>query len=318
MIKLFYGQDIYSLNCELKEIEKEFFDPNMGDINISRFDASGLTPEFLIRSASAIPFFSDKRLVIVKNFLLESKDEKFRDYIFESLNKFPDSLVLIFAEEGQPNKTTKLFKKLAKLPGSKEFPLRVGFELEKWLSEYGKSIGTTIAIPATKALISAVGNNSHRLINEVDKLTTYVHSQGRDQIEVADVEEMVAYENDPNIFDFIDALGNRNGRIAFKIFNDLIQSGKNENYILTMIVYQFRNMLLVQDLISRGVQKPKIASEASLHPFVVTKTINVLRSYDMPTLKRIYGRLLQTDIDIKTGRLEAKLALEKLLADLVL
>ncbi len=317
MIKLFYGQDTYSLNHEIKKIESDFSIANFGDMNITRFDGATISFDQLIRSATAVPFLADKRLLIINNFLRDG-DEKIRQYIELNLNKFPVSTEIILVEDGEVKKNLGLYKKLLKSKSVVDFPLRKGYELEKWLTEKAKEKDIPIRISATKKLIATAGNNSFRLMNELEKLDLFRLAQNHPEISEADIDEMVESENDQNIFDFIDALGARNAKLAIKYLHNLLLGGKNENYILSMIVYQFRNMLLVQDLISRGTIHNQIPAQAELHPFVVGKTIRVLNNFDLPQLRRIYLRLQQADIDIKTGRIEPRLALEKLLADLTL
>jgi len=317
MIKLFCGQDTYSLNRELKKIEADFGVANFGDMNIQKLDGQALSYDSLIRSASAVPFLAQKRLLIINNFLRDG-DEKVRDYISENIKKFPDSTEIILVEEGDVNKSLGLYKKLQKSGVVKQFPLRKGYELEKWLADLSKEKNIPIKMPAIKKLIATAGNNSFRLTNELEKLDLFRLAKNQTEITEADIDEMVESENDQNIFDFIDALGARNAKLALKYLHNLFASGKNENYILSMIVYQFRNMLLIQDLISRGTLRNQIPAEAEIHPFVVGKTIRVLNNFDLPQLRRIYLRLQSTDLDIKTGRTEPRLALEKLLADLTL
>lgn len=317
MLKLFCGQDTYSLNHALKELEQSFANANFGDMNINKFDGGGLTFDQLIRSATAVPFLADKRLIIISNFLRDG-DQNLRQYLTDNTNQIPDSSEVILVEEGEINKNLGLYKRLLKMKSVQHFPLRKGYELEKWLQEYGRKENISISFSAIKKLIATAGNNSWRLTNELAKLDLYRKAENKSEIDEADIDEMVESEHDQNIFDFIDALGARNARLALKYLQNLFAGGKNENYILTMIVYQFRNMLLIQDLIVRGVKRNQISAQSELHPFVVGKTIRVLNNYEMPLLKRIYHRLMQTDIDIKTGRVDPRLALEKLLADLTL
>lgn len=317
MIRLYCGEDTYSLNHALKELEQKFANENFGDMNINKFDGAGLTFDQLIRSATAVPFLAQKRLIIVSNFLRDG-DQNLRDYLTDNSDKIPDSAEIILVEDGEVKKNLGLYKKLLKQKAVQHFPLRRGYELEKWLKEYAREEKIPIGFPAIKMLIATAGNNSWRLSNELSKLDLYRLARNKTEIDESDIDQMVQSEHDQNIFDFIDALGARNASLALKYLENLFASGKNENYILTMIVYQFRNMLIIQDLIVRGVQRNQIPAQSELHPFVVGKTIRVLNNYEMPFLKRIYGRLMRTDIDIKTGRVEPRLALEKLLADLVL
>jgi len=317
MIKLFYGQDTYSLSREIKKIEASFAIANFGDMNIQKLDGATLTHNVFVRSVSAMPFLAQKRLLIINNFLRDG-DQALRDYIAENLKKLPNSSEVILVEEDDVNKSLGLYKKLQKMGAVVDFPLRKGYELEKWLAELAKEKNVPIRMPAIKKLIATAGNNSFRLTNELERLDLFRLAKKQTEIFEADIDDMVQSENDQNIFDFIDALGARNSKLALQYLHNLFASGKNENYILTMIIYQFRNMLLIQDLISRGTARNLIPSEAEIHPFVVGKTIRVLNNFDLPQLRRIYSQLQQTDLDIKTGRVEPRLALEKLLADLTI
>jgi len=317
MIKLFYGEDSYSLNQQIKKIESEFFLANFGDLNIVKFEGQNLLFDNFLRSVTAVPFLADKRLIIISD-LLRDGDEKIRNYFEDNLAKFPQSSDIILLETGDFNKNLKLYKKLLKMKAVEHFPLRKGNNLENWLAKEAEAKKIPIKLSAIKKLIATAGNNSFRLTNELEKLDLFRLAKNQQEISSADIEEMVESEHDQNIFDFINALGERNSKLAIKYLHNLFASGKNENYILTMIAYQFRNMLIVQDLISRGTKRDVIPSEAELHPFVVSKTIRALNSYDLPLLRRIYYRLQQTDLDIKTGRVESRLALEKLLADLTI
>lgn len=317
MIKLYYGEDTYSLGHSLKKLEADFQIANFGDMNIVKFDGSALSFDNLIRSITAVPFLAPKRLIIISDFFRDG-DDKLHEYILNNMSKFPESSEIILKEDGEVKKTSSLYKKLLKEKLVVNFPLRKGYELEKWLSEMSKVKKIPIAMPAAKKLITNAGNNSWRLINELEKLDLFRLAKNQTEITISDIDEMVESEHDQNVFDFIDALGARNAKLALKYLQNLLLGGKNENYILSMIVYQFRNMLVVQDLIVSGIARNLIPKESELHPFVVGKTIRVLNNFDLPLLKRVYLRLQQTDIDIKTGKIEPRLALEKLLADLTM
>jgi len=317
MVKLFYGEDSYSLSHELKALEEKFSLANFGDLNINKFDGSVLTYEEFIRSISALPFLAEKRLIIIKNFLRDG-DEKLREYISKNFPKFPNSADVILVEEGEVNKNLGFFKTLKKLNQTSYFPLRQGYDLEKWLLDWSAKEKIRIKPPAIRKLVAMAGNNSWRLINELQKLDVFRLVMGRDQIGEDDIEEMVEGESNPNIFNFIDDLGARDAKSALHNLQELFSGGKNENYILTMVVYQFRNMLIVEDLIVKGIKPPMIAKESDLHPFVVGKTLKLLKTFDLPMLRRIYERLLRADLDIKSGKVQPRLALEKLLADLTI
>ena len=317
MLKLYFGDDTYSLNHELKKLEADFSVAHFGDINIQKIDGSNVSYDNLMRSIAAVPFLSEKRLIIIKNFIRDA-DDKSKEYIEKNFERLPSSSEVVLVEEYEVKKNLGLYKKLEKKKQTVHFPTRKGFELEKWLLNYSKEKKIPLGLAAAKKLIGTAGNNSWRLTNELEKLDLFRLAKKQSEITSKDIDEMVQTEHNENIFDFIDALGNKNSKLALKYLQSLLFGGKNENYILTMIVFQFRNMLIVQDLISKGIRGKQLEEESELHPFVVSKTVKILKNFDLPQLKRIYYRLQQVDIDIKTGMIEPKIALEKLLIDLTM
>ena len=70
-------------------------------------------------------------------------------------------------------------------------------------------------------------------------------------------------------------------------------------YLLDRFVYQFRNLI-----------KVKTGGGKALHPFVFKKTQSQASNFSFEELKKIYQKLLEIDLDIKTGRINARTALE--------
>ena len=83
-----------------------------------------------------------------------------------------------------------------------------------------------------------------------------------------------------------------------------------------MIAYQFRNLLSIKEM--QELQKPygMIAKLCGLHPFVVQKSYYLCNQFSIEQLKKIYQKVFQVDSDIKTGKIEAELALDLLLSEI--
>ena len=83
-----------------------------------------------------------------------------------------------------------------------------------------------------------------------------------------------------------------------------------------MIVRQFRLMIQVKELSERGLSSAAIAERLSLHPFVAEKTGKQAQVFKMEQLELVYHRLLEMDVQIKTGQVEDVTALDLLVAGL--
>jgi DNA polymerase-3 subunit delta len=144
-----------------------------------------------------------------------------------------------------------------------------------------------------------------------------VNFAGGKTIQEADVELLVKANVNSNIFATIDALGNSNKREALKLLHRHLVNGDDPFYILSMFIYQFRNLVKIADLQeNQGVGEFEIAKLAKLHPFVVKKSLSQLRNFPWEKLKKTYQKLAELDAKVKTGKIEIKLALDKFIVEL--
>ncbi|OGD56787.1 DNA polymerase III subunit delta, partial [Candidatus Berkelbacteria bacterium RBG_13_40_8] len=225
--------------------------------------------------------------------------------------KVPSSTVLVFTET-KPDKRTALFKKLLKAEKIQEFKPLEEDQLKRWIKKEIDLRGGQVESDGISKLVSYIGNDLWRMSNEIDKLITYDKKITTDSIEL-----LVKSQVESDIFKMIDAIGQKNLRVALKECQNLLQTGANELYILTMIVYQYRNLLIIKDFIecSKGnLNSWDLARKAGLHPYVVQKTTNQARNFTIEDLKKSYRTLLDFDLRIKTGKIEGKAALSLLIA----
>jgi DNA polymerase-3 subunit delta len=179
--------------------------------------------------------------------------------------------------------------------------------LVDWIYQEIIKRGGKIEQGAAYRLAQIVGPDLWRASLEIDKLCSYRNGK---LIRKEDIELLVKEEIHPKIFSLIDALGERNTKRAHLLLSELLSLGENESYILSMIAYQIRNLLIIKDLL----EKEKPLNLSGLHPFVLEKTRQQSKNFTKEQLKNIYGKLLETDYNIKTGRLKPYLALDLLIA----
>lgn len=301
---LLYGEDTFSSRQKLKEIKSRFKN-KQGDLNLTILDGENLSFSEFQKQIQSLPFLSQKRLVIIKNFLLKNKDQKLSKKLEKLLDKIPEETILFFYEQGLPEKS-ELFNKLNRLKKAQEFPLLRGYKLENWIKEEVENKGGKIEKEAVYLLESIVGSDLWRMENEIEKLVLFVASgKNKEPIKKEDVAFLVKSEIHPSIFALVDALGERDIKKATTLLHQLLSEGQSETYILSMIAYQFRNLLLVLD-----------GSTSGLHPFVLEKTKRQLKNFDKKQLKNIYNNLLLTDYQIKTGAIKPSLALDLFISEL--
>jgi len=312
MILFFYGEDTYRLGQKLKQLKEKFISSSLGDTNLSVLDGKTVTYDEIARQILALPFLARKRLVIIESIISEGRKEV-QEKMVDFLGHIPDSTVVVFSEEGLPDRRTALFKKLNKPGQAQEFKFLQDEKLRLWVRKEITSRGGEIETLALTKMIEYVGSDLWRMSNEIGKLIAY-----KKQITSENIELLVQSQIQANIFDLIDATASRQTTKAINELYKLFQKGSAEVYILTMIVYEYRNLLIVKDIQERTprISRWELAKKACLHPYVLGKTLALSQKYTLEKLKEIYGKLLDFETSIKIGKIESKLALELVMFEL--
>ncbi len=337
MFYLLHGEDEFSRSEALAGLKERMGDPAMAELNTTLFEGRKVTLDELKHACDAVPFLTDRRLVIVEGLLshlearrkkkgqTETKDEQpawkkaYLEGLADYLKRLPETTRLILVEHksiGARHPIRKLAEAEAREERAyvKEFrPLQRG-QLGGWIRKRAQSKGAEIAPAAVEELVAFVGGRLRLLDQELDKLIAYVDRT--QPITDEEVRLLVSYVQEANIFEMVDALGRRDGQLALTLLHRLLEDGNPPLALLGMIVRQFRIMLQVKELEQRGVSRSEIGSRLSLHPYVVEKGGRQTRNFSMKQLEQIYDKLVQTDWDIKTGRLDPVLALDTLVVGL--
>lgn len=313
MLILLYGKDSYRSRRKLNEIIAEYKKTHKSGLNLKFFDCEEKTfsVEDLKDEFKQYSMFREKKLIVVSEFfsdsVLKEKFLKEADYFSSSEN------ILIIYEKDEIKQNDPLFKLLIKKAKTQEFKPLTGQNFRNWLKKELELNGAKIESTATDLLINYVGNDLWRLSNEIKKLANF---RNKKTITAADVKLLVKPEIEINIFKTIDAIGEKNKKKALFLLHQHLENGDAPLYLLSMFNYQFRNLLAVKDLVEKNKSYNVILEKTGLHPFVVRKTYEQSRQFSLPELKKIYQKLFEVDINIKTGKVEPETALEMLVAEI--
>lgn len=257
------------------------------------------------------------------------KKSRKEEIILKYLDSPRINIELFFIEKEEPDKRGSIYKKLSELGKKglveiKEFSTPSGVQFENWINKKVETLGGKIDREAVLLLAVFLGrdfaqkNKKKKIVqsfdlweanNEIGKLTSYCQKRA---ITKADVELLVASRVDMNIFKLIDSISLKNKDQAARLLNLQIEKGLNENYVLTMIIYQFRNLLKIKSLLGQGMFSSEIAAKTGMHPYIVQKNVQQCKSFEIGRLKKIYKKLYDADAAIKTGKMEPRLVLDLL------
>jgi DNA polymerase-3 subunit delta len=188
-----------------------------------------------------------------------------------------------------------------------------GRELKTWIRQRVKVEGGDITPQAVNLLAELIGGDLWAMDGEIQKLLLY--SQER-PISEDDVRQLVSCIQEASIFALVDAVAEGRTELAQRILHRLYDEGVAPIYILTMITRQFRLIALARDL-GKGLSRLQIQDRLGLKSsYGLDKTLSQAKLYDFEGVKRVYDKLMETDLAIKTGKYSDKLALELLVTEL--
>ncbi len=295
----------------MNEIVEQYKKSHKSGLNLIYFEGKDLDFEEVLNEIQQASIIAGKKMLILRNVF---SNADFKEKFLKKSKIFINSkdLVLFYEEKDVP-KNDSLFRLVKKSGKSQEFKLLDGQDLKNWIKKEFSNYGAKIETGVTEKLINFIGNNSWQISNEIKKLATF--SKGK-AIGLKDIELLVKPKIEADIFKTIDALAQKDKKQALSLLHRHLQSGDNPLYLLSMINFQFRNLISVKSLAEKNCTYQDIQKKTKLHPFVVKKSLWQARRFTFGELKKIYQKIFKVDIDIKTGRLNPELALDLLISEI--
>jgi len=307
---LLYGSERYLVQHYAKEIEKAVLKDSESDFCKDVFDGAIPTHE-IIMAAETLPFFAGRRLIIVKDsrlFATGRKDDS--EKMAEYLPKVPESTVVVFVET-DIDKRSKLFKQMAKVGAVLDCEPPAPNDLVKWVTRQAKEGGKVLPPPVAHHFVRTVGANMQALANEMAKLVAYCGDG--EEITAADVNIICTPTLESRIFDLVKAMVSGRTGDALKLYNDMLTLKESSLMVLSMIIRQFRIVLLSKCAKERGMTIYDTAKELGLRDFMVQEALGQGRRFTVDGLLTALEDCMDTDVKVKTGLISPELGVEMLI-----
>jgi len=317
VIYIFHGDDEFSIAQHLAELESKIgVDPATAAMNITRLDGKTADMDQLLMTACALPFLARRRMVVLNNPFGRLGALAAQKKFLAQLEKIPPTTAFIITEEISDKewaKNTAWLGQWVKSQGSRvysiSFQLPKGSEMSDRIRNLAQKKGGGITRHAAELLGDLVDGDPRMADQEIQKLLAYVNYQR--PIEADDVQALTVDVGQGDIFDLVEALGDRNGRKAMAMLNRLLEY---QDYfaIFGLVLRQFRQLILTRERIDFGETRQDVIRELKLEKtqFMADRLIRQARRFEMPDLENIYHRLLEIDQEVKTSQTPGDLALE--------
>ncbi len=300
---LLHGEEAYLKKQYKDKLTKAIF-PDGDTMNYSYFEGKGIVATELIDLAETMPFFAERRLIVVENSgFFKSASPELADYI----KGMPDTACFIFVES-EVDKRGKLYKAVK----DKGCIVEMGRQDEKtlllWIGGNMKREGKLIKESTAKYLVGKVGSDMESLEKEMEKLFSY--TLGKTEVTMQDVDDICTTQITNKIFEMVEAVAEKQQKKALDYYYDLLALKEPPMRILYLLTRQFKLLLEVKELLKKGYDKSQIAKTVGLHPFVAGKYMKQCKTFSKEELRDIMEEAALTEELVKTGRLNDRMSVE--------
>lgn len=302
-VYLLYGEEAYLKKQYKDKLRNAMVAPD-DTMNYAYYEGKGINVKEIIDLAETLPFFSERRLIIMENTgFFKNATPELADYIKE----MPESTSMIFIES-EVDKRGKLYKAVQSKGRVVELGRQDEATLLRWIFGSVKREGKQIAESTVRHFLTKVGTDMENIQKELEKLFCY--TMEKDTITVEDVETICTTQITNQIFDMVNAVADKQQRKALDYYYDLLALKEPPMRILFLLARQFKLLLEVKTLDKQGYARKDIASKTGLHPFVVGKYQEQAKAFSQKELRAIMEESAEIEESVKTGSLTDTLGVE--------
>ena len=302
-VYLLYGEERYLIRQYRDKLKKAIIDPD-DTMNIASYEGTDFDVKDLIIAADTMPFFAERRLILVQDSKLFKKGG---DELGEYLAAAPDTTYFVFVEE-EVDKRSKLFKAVTKCGNAVEFKTQTDETLMRWVgSRIGKE-GKNITQSAYQSFISKTGTDMENIEKELEKLICYC--MDKEVIEPADVEAITTEQISNKVFEMVDAIASHRQKHAMELYYDLLALKEEPMRILFLITRQFQILLTVKVMSNQGFGNKDIAAKAGCPEWAVRKYQSQAKAFSVEQIRNAIEDGVSYEESVKTGRMNSQMAVE--------
>ncbi len=305
-VYVLYGGETYLRDIAARTIADRTFGPgDLRDFNETAFSlntAESIKPA--LAAAEQLPMMSARRVVKITDVRVSAsgmrdtlKDEH-ESFLSAYLSNPSETSVVIFVAD-ELNGTRKISKLLTKNSVAVEFKKLDDAELLKWARDEIKKCGSEIDERDLRYLIGSVGQDVQRLTNEIKKLSAAALPDKL--ITSALIESLVPNSREIDNWTLTNQMIAGNKTRIFEIMTKVLNDGAEPVMILGLIAGAFRRLALAKAMMEKGVSADDIGKAVNVYGQNRTNLLAAARRTDLAKIARIFQRISETDVAVKTS-----------------
>lgn len=317
---ILYGSEDFLIDRSVKNAKNKYIDKDYEDMNYIEFDKIENDFNSFYETVTTFPFMTDKKLCVVResDFITSSGslNKTDEDKLLEIIEKNYDSCVIIFLiKSGKPDARKRIVKKLKDNKAVYEISKLNEPELNKYIADIFKRNGVAAGLGDIDYIAVNTGYLDYESIvtlydvnNEIEKLVSYCAD--KKIIYREDIDSLMIISVEMNIFKLVDYICEGKKDKAFQILEEMLLNNTAEQYIIHMIIRQYRLLYQYILLTNKGCGMEYIMEKMKIKKFVATKLSILSKKLTLKKIEGYMGKFLDIDRKIKIGLIDKRIGLE--------
>lgn len=276
---LLEGEDEFLQKIAIKKLKKAY---KIEDLDVTEFDKDALI-EQVSTSLDTIPFLSEKRLVIVREFYPKSKQ-------LDGLN-FSNNSILLVCNKQKSEPLKKVVEISVDCSKCESF-------VKNYLSSKFKKANIEIEKVLVDKIIDFCSLDAFRCDTETDKLISFCSE--KHMVESEDIDQVVTPDFDYKIYELTEYIATKKTQKAYLILQDMLNKNEPSHKLFISVYNHFRRLFYCK-LNSDAYELSEILS---IKEFAVKKAQAMASRFTANELKNINSRFAEYDHMVKSGKMD--------------
>ncbi len=303
---LFYGQEEYLIEKEIKKLKNELLDSSFLSMAYKVFDNPPFNVLIECVQASPLMFGNTLSVINIDKYLIGNKistEDKQIEILNQTLEIINPSVNIIFLckiprdENKKPDSRKKFFKTLSKHSQVREFPQFKTYqkELNTQISQMAKEKELSINSDTANLLIEQLGSNLTLIDSELEKLKIAIFPNKTINSEI--IHKYCTSIEDVFVLADLIIKGNKNE--ILKQYN-LLTDKRHPLEIFSVLQSNFQRFIFIKNY-EKKMSDKDISLKLKLHEFIVMKTREKLKNISLEKLVQVRKNLTKAEYKLKTG-----------------
>lgn len=317
-----FGEESYLKEFYVGKLKEKLAGGAFADFNCHQYDGKNVAIDDILKDAEMLPMMSEYVFICVRDYPFD-KSSADCDKMKEFLKDLPETTVLVFwfdTLEIDIKKNTKwksLEKEFSKYGSSVELNKRSESDLVKLLVAACKRKKAILSADNARYLISVSGSDIKTLMNEADKISSYVNGS---EITKKDIDKLAVKCLQARVFDLSKAVIKGDYEKAYSVLNTLFEMKEEPVSVLAVVSNCFVDMYRVKCAKIAGESAEDVGNYFNYRgrEFALRNALRDSAYLSVEQLRKSLDVLMDADNMLKSSGVNGKLVLEEMLVKLLL